>query len=63
MSGRMNMVEFKENVRAFFHHGHSLRASSCIWASEASVVRTLARSHEARFACPNTRACSQATRG
>ena len=34
----------------------SLRASSPIWASETS----LARSREARFACPNRRACSQA---
>ena len=54
----------------------SLRASSPIWASETSLARTreraakprgaeerspsLARSREARFACPNRRACSQA---
>ena len=46
----------------------SLRASSPIWASEASLARTreralgpsLARSREAHFACPNRRACSQA---
>ena len=62
MSGRMNRVELRENVRAFFPQGHSLRASSRIWASEASLARTLARFHEARFACPNRRACSQATR-
>ena len=84
MSGRMNRVELRENVRAFFHQGHSLRASSRIWASEASLqpppqgfslkkwvikgkslgtrlaslARTLARSHEARFSCPNRRATS-----
>ena len=53
--------------------GHSLRASPPIWASKASRAGTreraakprgagdsLARSREARFACPNTRACSQA---
>ena len=62
MSGRMNRVELRENVGAFSHQGHSLRASSCIWAGEASLARPLARSHEARFACPNRRACSQATR-
>ena len=88
MSGRMNRVELRENVRAFFPQGHSLRASSRIWTSEASLqprpqgfsrkkwvikgkalgtrlaslARTLARSHEARVACPNRRACSQATR-
>ena len=39
-----------------------MRASSRIWASEASLARTLARSREARFASPNRRACSQATR-
>ena len=42
----------------------SLRASSPIWASEASLARTLrrslARSRAARFARPNRRACSQA---
>ena len=49
----------------------SLRANSLIWASEASLAGTreraakprgpsLARSREARFACPNRRACSQA---
>ena len=42
----------------------SLRASSAIWASEASLARTLrcslARSRAARFARPNRRACSQA---
>ena len=47
----------------------SLRASSPIWASEASLARTceraakprgaFARSREAHFACPNRRACSQ----
>ena len=47
----------------------SPRASSPIWASETSLARTheqkegpsLARSREARFACPNRRVCSQAT--
>ena len=50
----------------------SLRASSHIWASETSLARTRERaarasgsserrSREARFACPNRRACSQAT--
>ena len=47
---------------------HSLRASSPILASEASLVRTrerargrsLARSRETRFTRPNRRACSQA---
>ena len=52
----------------------SLRASSPIWASEASkreraaeslcpsrLHRSLARSRETRFARPNRRACSQAT--
>ena len=34
----------------------SLRASSPVWASETG----LARSREARFACPNRRACSLA---
>ena len=88
MSGRMNRVELRENVGASFHQGHSLRASSRIWESGASLqprpqgfslkkwvikgkalgtrlaslVRKLARSHEARFACPNRRACSQATK-
>ena len=53
----------------------SLRASSPIWASEASLARTrergaerppplaaspLARSRETRFTRPNRRACSQA---
>ena len=47
----------------------SLRASSPIWASEASLARTreraamprgAARSREAHFAYPNRRACSQA---
>ena len=50
----------------------SMRASSIIWASEASLTRTrervatprgapsLACSREARFAHPNRRACSQA---
>ena len=53
---------------------YSLRASSPIWASEASLARTreraaklrgpsLARSREAHFAYPNRRACSQASRG
>ena len=36
----------------------SLRASSSIWASEAA--RDPGRSREARFACPNRRACLQA---
>ena len=40
MYGRMNRVEFRENVSAFFHQGHSLRASSRIWASEASLARS-----------------------
>ena len=62
MSGRMNRVELRENVRAFFPQGHSLRASSRIWASETSLARTLARSHEARFACSNRGTCSQAMR-
>ena len=35
----------------------SPRASSPIWASEASLAKT----REARFACPNRRACSQAS--
>ena len=35
----------------------SLRASSPIWASEASLART----REAHFACPNRRACSRAS--
>ena len=39
----------------------SLRASSPIWASEASLRRSLASSRETRFARPNRRACSQAT--
>ena len=45
----------------------SLRASSPIWASEASRAKTreraakpLVRSRETRFACPNRGACSQA---
>ena len=50
----------------------SMRASSPIWPSEASLARTreqvakpqeapsLARSREARFAHPDSRACSQA---
>ena len=48
--------------------GTSLRASSPIWASEASLARTrptrlrrsLARFRETRFTRPNRRACSQA---
>ena len=48
--------------------GYSLRASSPIWASEASLARTrelgaspLARAfRETRFTRPNRRACSQA---
>ena len=59
----------------------SLRASSPIWASEASLTRareraakpgagegkrnpgpSLERSREAHFACPNRRACSQASK-
>ena len=52
-----NLVIFSEAL--------SLRASSPLWASEASLARTrlgpsLARSREAHFACPNRRACSQA---
>ena len=51
----------------------SLRASSPVWASEASLARTrepaserasgpsIARSGEAHFVCPNRRACSQAS--
>ena len=46
----------------------SLRASSPLWANEASLARTreraapsLARSREAHFAYPKRRACSQAT--
>ena len=43
----------------------SLRASSPIWASEASLARTLrcslAHSRETRFIRPNRRACSQAS--
>ena len=62
-----------QNIRRV---GSSLQASSSIWASETSLARTreraakprgaeerspsLARSREARFACPNRRACSQA---
>ena len=37
---------------------NSLRASSPIWASEASLART--RERETRFTRPNRRACSQA---
>ena len=46
---------------------HSLRASSLIWTSEASLAsatsrlrRSLARFRETRFTRPNRRACSQA---
>ena len=39
-----------------------LRASSPIWASEASLAKTRERGAEARFTRPNRRACSQATR-
>ena len=52
---------------------YSLRASSPIWASDTRLARTRKRaaklrgagqasSREARFACPNRRACSQANR-
>ena len=57
-------------------HFFSLLASSPVWASKTGLARTreraakprgaeerspsLARSREARFACPNRRACSQA---
>ena len=55
---------------------YSLRASSPIWAGEASLARTnergasfplllaasLARARETSFARPNRRACSQASR-
>ena len=63
--------------RALLLCEHSLRASSPIWASEASLARTrergapflcpsrlrrsLARSRETRFTRPNRRACSQAS--
>ena len=53
-----------------FRVSTSLRASSPVWASETGLARmreraakprgALARSREARFACPNRRACSQA---
>ena len=42
----------------------SLRASSPVWASEASERASgpsIARSGEAHFVCPNRRACSQAS--
>ena len=64
---------FNENRCAKISFERSLRASSPIWASEASLARTreraakprgapsLARSREAHFAYPNRRACSQAT--
>ena len=56
-------------VVSSFLRKHSLRASSPIWASNASLARTrerrpsrlrrsLARSRETRFTCPNRRACS-----
>ena len=45
---------------------HNLRASSPIWASETGLASqrrssSLARSREARFTCPNRRACLRAT--
>ena len=56
-------------VVSSFLRKHSLRASSPIWASNASLARTrerrpsrlrrsLACSRETRFTCPNRRACS-----
>ena len=48
----------------FWTFGSSLRASSPIWASKTSLARTrerAAKPREARFACPNRRACSQAS--
>ena len=48
--------------RTLIRTGGSLRASSPIWASEASLARTRERGTEARFTRPNRRACSQATR-
>ena len=63
-------VLLKNEVRRAYYHTWEER----IWASEASRPRTreravkprgpgpsLARSREARFACPNRRACSQAS--
>ena len=44
-------------IRYLGRRNGSLRASSPIWASETSLART----REARFACPNRRACSQAS--
>ena len=48
--------------RTWIRTGGNLRASSPIWASEASLARTRERGAEARFTRPNRRACSQATR-
>ena len=54
--------------RTLIRTGGSLRASSPIWASEASLARTRERGAEARFTRetrftrPNRRAYSQATR-
>ena len=61
------------SLRRKSYPAYSLRASSPIWASEASLARkrergpsrlrrSLARSRETRFASPNRRACSQAIR-
>ena len=53
----------KPQLRAQNAIDGSLRASSPIWASETSLARPrerAARSREARFACPNRRACSHA---
>ena len=48
--------------RTWIRTGLCLRASSPIWASEASLAKTRERGAEARFTRPNRRACSQATR-
>ena len=63
-----NLQLFRErlSLENVFWTFNSLRASSPIWASEASLSRTrerrtsLARFCEAHFACPNRRACSRA---
>ena len=61
----------KLQIPPLLHSGISLLASSPVWASKTGLARTreraakprgasLARSREARFACPNRKACSQA---
>ena len=65
-------IEFRENVRASPEEKKTFRNNeeSVNWGSETGLARTreraakprgTARSREARFACPNRRACSQAT--